>query len=301
LIRGILFDIKKFSIHDGPGIRTTVFFKGCPLRCAWCHNPESQIPHPEMTFRSSRCIGCRACVAACAQNAVTWNGGGVHTDDAQCTLCGACAQVCYAEARELVGREMSVAQAMAEIEQDVAFYDGSGGGVTVSGGEPLAQPEFLLALLRACREKEIHTVLDTCGYAPWETLDRVRPWVDLFLYDLKLIDDARHRALTEVSSAPILRNLAQLSRQGHQIVVRVPIIPGVNDDKENLRQMAAALARLPRQHPVELLPYHPAAADKYARMQKPYDLTHVRPPSDERMAELADLLRDVGLHVNTGG
>lgn len=301
MITGTIFDIKKFSIHDGPGIRTTVFFKGCPLHCAWCHNPESQTFRPELTFRPERCIGCRACLAACAKNAITRNGDGVRTDAVQCILCGACVEVCYAEAREVVGRDMTTAQAMAEIERDVAFYDQSGGGVTFSGGEPLAQSEFLLALLRACREKKIHTALDTCGYASWKTLNRVRPWVDLFLYDLKLMDDARHRALTGVSNAPILRNLTRLSRQGHQIVIRVPIIPEINDDAENLRQMAAALARLPHRHPVNLLPYHPTAAHKYERLHKPYRLSHVRPPSEERMVELADLVRGFDLHVKTGG
>src|SRR5512146_3344760 len=189
-IHGLVFDIRKFSLHDGPGIRTTVFFKGCPLSCWWCHNPESQSAAVEMLFRASRCIACRACLVACEQGAITWNGRGPVTDAEKCHLCGACAAACCAEARQQVGREMTVEQVMAEVECDVAFYDESGGGVTFSGGEPLLQRDFLLALLRACRAKEIQTALDTSGFAAWETIERVRDDVDLFLYDLKLIDDA---------------------------------------------------------------------------------------------------------------
>jgi pyruvate formate lyase activating enzyme len=301
LITGIVFDIKKFSIHDGPGIRTTVFFKGCPLSCWWCHNPEGQSPEPELVLRASRCIRCGACLEVCDQGAISWDGDVVFTDREKCVLSGACVEVCYAEAREIVGQEMTVAQVMAEIERDIAFYDQSGGGVTFSGGEPLSQPGFLLVLLRASKEKEIHTAVDTCGFATWETLDSIRKHVDLFLYDLKLMDDARHRRFTGVSNELILKNLQRLSAQGHDIFLRVPIIPGINDDAENIRQIGTFAAALPRLNRVDILPYHRAAAEKYHRLSKVYGLPETHPPSDERMAEITQILRGFGLPVKTGG
>jgi pyruvate formate lyase activating enzyme len=301
LITGTVFDIKKFSIHDGPGIRTTVFFKGCPLRCWWCHNPESQALGPELMVRAGRCIQCEACLSACTHGAISRDSGVISTDAAKCVACGACAEVCYAEARQIVGQEMTVAQVVAEIERDVPFYDESGGGVTFSGGEPLAQPGFLLALLRACQEREIHTALDTCGFAPWETLDRVREHVDLFLYDLKLIDDDGHLKFTGVSNELILRNLQALSQRGHDVVVRVPVIPGANDNEDHVRQIGAFVASLPRLHRVDLLPYHHAGAGKYDRLHKSYRLPETYPPSDSRMAEILRVLEGFGLQVRTGG
>ena len=301
LISGTVFDIRKFSIHDGPGIRTTVFFKGCPLVCGWCHNPESQARARELVFREGRCIRCGACEATCAQHAISSRDDVMVTDGETCRLCGECVAVCYAEAREIVGREMTAAQVMAEIERDVAFYDESGGGATFSGGEPLLQRDFLLALLQACRQQEIHTALDTCGFAAWETLDSLRGYVDLFLYDLKLMDAARHRRFTGVSNELILQNLQRLSDRGHAIVLRVPIIPGINDDAENIRQVSALAAALPHLDRVDLLPYHGMGAEKYPRVNQAYSLPETRPPSQERMAEIAETMKTFGLQVNIGG
>ena len=300
MIKGTVFDVKKFSIHDGPGIRTTVFFKGCPMDCWWCHNPESQAPGPEMMFRARRCIHCGACAPACPQGAISIEGDVVTTDGEKCTLCGACVEICYAQAREMVGQKMTVAQVMAQIEQDVVFYDESGGGVTFSGGEPLSQRDFLLALLRACKEKEIHTTLDTCGLATWDALESVREHVDLFLYDLKLVDDARHLKFTGVSNALILKNLRALSERGHDIMLRVPIVPGVNDADEDVRHIGALAATLPHLQGVDILPYHHIHVDKYERLNKVYRLPDTRPPSPERMAEITHILQGFDLDVKTG-
>jgi pyruvate formate lyase activating enzyme len=255
----------------------------------------------ELAFWENRCIRCGACLAACTQGAIAWVGQGPVTDKEKCVRCGACAAVCYAEARESVGQEMTVDQAMAEIERDIAFYDESGGGVTFSGGEPLVQRDFLLALLQACKEKEIDTAVDTCGFATWETLERVREYVDLFLYDLKLMDDARHRKFTGVPNEPILSNLRALSQRGHNIVLRVPIIPGINDDDESVCQIGAFAATLPHLNGVDLLPYHHIGVDKYARLNKTYELPETRSPSDERIAKIAHILQEFGLQVRIGG
>jgi pyruvate formate lyase activating enzyme len=264
---GKVFDIQKFSLHDGPGIRTTVFFKGCPLNCWWCHNPESQAFGLEMMFQAKRCIRCGACEAVCTHGAISQNGDLVSTNEEACTLCGACVESCYAEAREIVGQEMTVAQVMAEIERDVIFYDESSGGVTFSGGEPLLQGDFLCSLLKACKDREIHTTLDTCGFAAWETLDRTRGFVDLFLYDLKLM----------------------------------PIIPGVNDDEKNIRQTGEFATTSLGLNQVDILPYHHTAADKYSRLKRAYELSKIRPPSNDDVAKIAQILRGFGLQVRIGG
>ena len=301
MAKGIVFDIKKFSIHDGPGIRTTVFLKGCPLRCWWCHNPESQRLKPEIMLRGERCIECAACLDVCEQSAISINGNGVVTDRSLCIQCGICTNTCYAEARELVGREMTVAEVMTEIEADLSFYDQSSGGVTFSGGDPLMQKDFLLALLIACREREIHTAVDTSGSFSWQTLEMIRPYVDLFLYDIKTMDEERHKEVTGVSNRLILNNLRALSAQGHNIVLRVAIVPGINDDPENLRRTAEFAASLPFLESVSLLPYHDTAVHKYANMNREYHLPDVVPPADDRMGALADFLRGYGLKVKVGG
>ncbi len=301
MITGIVFDIRKFSIHDGPGIRTTVFFKGCPLRCRWCHNPEGLAPRPELMLHTNRCIHCGACLEVCPHGAISHTGELISTDAERCVGCGACVAVCYAEARRIVGREMTPAQVMAEIEQDAPFYDESGGGATFSGGEPLLQWEFLLELLRACKARGIHTAVDTCGFAPWEALDTIREYVDLFLYDLKLINAARHRQFTGVSNAPILRNLQMLAQRGSALILRLPLIPGVNDAAEDLHRWGEFVAALPHILQVDILPYHRLGAEKYERLNRPYGLPELRPPSAERLAEVAQILAAFGLNVNIGG
>ena len=301
MTHGLIFDIKKYSIHDGPGIRTTIFFKGCPLSCWWCHNPESQSSQREVILHENRCIRCGACIAACPQHAIAWLDGEPITDRAVCQRCGTCINECYAEVRQIVGREMTVDLVMAEIEPDLAFYDESQGGVTFSGGEPLLQRDFLLALLQACKANELHTAIDTSGFASWETFDQIRPFTDLFLYDLKLIDDDRHREFTGVTNQPILRNLQDLSALGHSIVIRIPIVPGLNDDDESIRQLAEFIAALPRRHPIDLLPYHHIAVDKYLRLGRPYRLFEIRRPDTDRLNEIALRLQQFDLPITIGG
>ena len=301
MLTGVVFDIKRFSIHDGPGIRTTVFLKGCPLRCAWCHNPESQRPEPQVMLRPSRCIVCGECVDQCPQGAIQWNGQGPITDRALCIACGTCTAYCAGEARELIGEEKSTAEVLAVIKRDLAFFDESGGGVTFSGGEPLNQQPFLLALLQGCKALEIHTAVDTCGATSWAALERIRPFVDLFLYDIKLLDDGRHRQATGSSNSVILDNLRRLAEAGARIQLRMAIIPGVNDDEENLRQTAEFAAGLPGVRGISLLPFHNSAREKYANLSLDYVLDGVQSPDEERMLEIGRIMAGYGLEVSLGG
>lgn len=301
LPRGIIFDIKKFSIHDGPGIRTTVFLKGCPLHCLWCHNPEGISYKSEIHFFENRCIGCQDCVDACLNQALMFDGYQRIHDAYKCRACGSCAEVCPAEAAYLVGTPRTVQEVMDEIMTDLIYYDQSGGGVTFSGGEPLGQIEFLLALLTACQDNGIHTALDTCGHVPYEQIERVRPLVNLFLYDIKVMDSERHMRYTGVPNHRILENLTALSRSNSRVIARIPIIPGVNDDDENLNQTGLFLASLSNIQDVSILPYHRTATDKYRRMKANYQLIDLTPPTENRMIEIAESLEMYGLTVNIGG
>jgi pyruvate formate lyase activating enzyme len=296
LASGVVFDIRRFSVHDGPGIRTTVFLKGCPLRCPWCHNPEGLSAAPELVWRSERCSRCGSCIAACPEDALEWVDDLPTLDASRCTLCGICADECYAQAREVVGRAMDADAVLAQVERDLPFYEESGGGVTFSGGEPLAQPEFLAELLRGAQARGIHTALDTCGYAPWNALDDLRTDVDLFLYDLKLVDEERHRSVTGVSNAAILDNLERLAERGHRIVLRLPLVPDINDDEPNLRAIGGLAARLGVER-VVVLPLHRLGRDKYARLGRTYELSTIAIPTDAHVAQAIDLLRGAGAVV----
>jgi pyruvate formate lyase activating enzyme len=299
---GAVFDVKRFAIHDGPGIRTTVFFKGCPLSCLWCHNPESQRAQPELLYWAERCAGCGACVAACPVDAVSLEGGSAVTNRSLCTGCGACIEVCPSQAREIAGEVWSLGRLLDAVERDVLFYDESGGGLTLSGGEPLAQPEYAQAALAACRDRRIHTAVDTCGFAEWDVVDAVASQTDLFLYDVKHLDDDRHRELTGVSNARILENLEQLSEADRRIWIRYPIIPGENDAEGEIVALGRLVSRLKTVDAIHLLPFHRGGERKRTRL----GLSPTSLPMDASAAASADaaatVLRQlVDAEVQVGG
>jgi len=269
---GLIFDVKRFSLHDGPGIRTTIFFLGCPLRCAWCQNPESQ-PRESRLFRAgAKCLGCRACAAACTHNAVQFTDDGREWLADRCVRCGACSRICPSGALSLVGTFETAANLERTVLRDRAFYARSGGGLTLSGGEPLAQPAFAREILYRCHEQGIHTALDTTACAAWSTLAGLLPYTDLVLLDIKAFDPDRHRRLTGVSNEIILANAVALAESNVDLVVRVPIIPGQNDDEKDLRAVAHFLSVLPGLKRVELLPFNRIAQAKYSRLGLDYPL-----------------------------
>lgn len=298
---GIVFDIQRFSLHDGPGIRTTVFLKGCGLRCWWCHNPESQQPNPELLLRTELCLRCGACVGECPQTAIQRDGDQFITNRAVCARCGSCVATCVAGARELAGQEMTVDQVMDEVLRDVIFYNESGGGVTFSGGEPLLQSDFLFDLLQACKMHELHTVVDTCGYATSDVLARVRSCVDLFSYDVKVMDDTLHRKVTGASNQLILDNLRYLAEHNHPVLVRVPIIPNINDDKNNLGQIGGLVRSMSNIQGVSVLAYHTLGKNKYERLGRLDPMPETVAPSEDTMLEAKCLLESFGLNVTIGG
>lgn len=302
MIKGYIFDIKKYALHDGPGIRTTVFFKGCPLRCLWCHNPEGQNAGREIMLRPGRCLeGCARCIDICPLKAISKSGSFPVINASLCNCCGLCAEACPTEALEIIGREVTPAEVIDEVMKDFVFYQQSGGGVTFSGGEPLMQPEFLQELLRLAKKYNLHTVVDTSGYARFELFLRILPLVDLFLYDLKIIDGARHRRFTGKDNQLILENLKKLVALTDNVIIRIPIIPSINDDEKSLKEMIEFIASLGRIKAIELLPYHTLGKDKYGRLGRDYQLVDLKKPSSEEMNRIADYFKQNNLSVLIGG
>ncbi|MBN2356634.1 glycyl-radical enzyme activating protein [candidate division KSB1 bacterium] len=291
----------RFAVNDGPGIRTTVFLKGCPLHCAWCHNPESISPAPELMLRPERCIACGACLSVCPQRAIEKIDGRYVTHRRLCRECGACADACPAEVRSLIGKMMTVEEVMREVEKDKIFYQSSGGGVTLSGGEPLMQPQFSSALLTACKNKKIHTAVDTSGYAPLSIVKKTNKYVDLFLFDLKILDEELHIKYTGFSLQPILTNLSWLCRNANELVVRVPLIPGINDAPDQIEKIGRFVAGKKSIKEIQLLPYHRSGADKYARLALEYTLPNLVSPGRQKMQEIASSLQKHIQTVSIGG
>jgi pyruvate formate lyase activating enzyme len=304
---GFVFDIKRFAVHDGPGLRTTVFLKGCPLSCLGCHNPEGQRLGPELLFRPDRCTACGDCVPACPSRALTLEEGTLTVHWDRCELTGACVEVCLPGALELVGQARPVEEILDLLEDDRIYYDESKGGVTFSGGDPFAQPDFLRALLEGCQERELPVVLDTCGHVHPDTFREMAPQARHILFDLKLMDEARHEAFTGVHNRWILDNLAWVARgcpsEGPcpTLTVRLPLIPGINDDEENLAAVGRFLTGLGRIPPVDILPYHRLGVDKYHRMGREYLLSDVAPPQAQAIERAVLLLREAGLDVTVRG
>ena len=298
---GLVFDVQRFSLQDGPGIRTTLFLKGCPLACVWCHNPESMTGAPEILVTPDRCIACGACVDACPLGLPSGVGGGWALPRTSCEACGRCAEACPTRARRVAGRPMTVDEAVEAATRDRVFYDQSGGGVTFSGGEPLQQADFVIACLDVLRARGVHVAVDTCGLVEREVLLRAAASTDLFLYDLKHMDGGAHAELTGAPNGRILENLAALAAAHDEIWVRVPVVPGLNDAPANVTRTAAFAASLPSVRRVSLLPYHALGEHKRERVGAAGPEFEGSTPSPASLRDIAAVFEDAGLHTTIGG
>jgi pyruvate formate lyase activating enzyme len=295
---GLVFDIQKYSLHDGPGIRTTVFMKGCPLACRWCSNPESQNPKQEIMTYDIRCIGCGKCAEVCSTGAITFDGAKREIDWEKCDECLECARVCPARGIECVGRHMTIDEVVAKVEQDRVFYENSGGGMTVSGGEPLVQWEFVSSVLQRCREKGLHTALDTSGMAPWKNLERVLEHADLVLFDIKHMDSAIHKKGTGVGNETILENARKVAERA-TTWIRIPLIPGFNDSESNVTRAAHFAGEIGAEK-ISLLPYHNLGSSKYPKLGRTYPMEDAPLLGEEKVKELKSRLEAMGLKVEIG-
>lgn len=303
MIQGTVFDIQTYSLHDGPGIRTLVFLKGCPLSCAWCQNPESQRRQPEVLLYAEKCTGCGQCVPVCPNRAISLKEGKSHTDRAICKACGQCAAACPNEARTMAGRIMSDEEVFREVKKDENFYKRSGGGVTLSGGEPLAQAAFSASILKLCKQAGLHTAIETSGMADWETFKQVLEYVDLVLFDLKHLNSPVHQKCTGVPNDLILENVKRIRRDySIPIAARIPVVPGYNADIGNIEATARFIAtELGRETRVNILAYHRLGETKYDRLEKDGSRINITPPSAEQMADIQKAMEAFGLTVSIGG
>lgn len=291
-MEGKIFDIQRFCVHDGPGIRTVVFFKGCPLKCIWCHNPESQKVSKCLAFYSHKCISCGACSAACPNGCHSFVDRKHALNREGCILCGKCASACSVGAIELLGRRATVVELLSEVMRDSLFYKNSGGGLTVSGGEPLLQSEFLFELLKSAKEQGIHTCVETCGFADSETVTKIAKYTDIFLYDIKESDDDRHKELTGVPFSPILENLMLLNSLGAKIILRCPLIPNVNTREEHIANIARIASSLDNLLEINVMAYHLLGNDKYDALDMDNKMRGHAAMTVEQKEKYADLIRN---------
>lgn len=297
-LMGVVFDIQHYAIHDGPGIRTIVFMKGCPLDCPWCHNPESKSFKSEFMWWPDKCIGCKACVQSCIKNAIVLNPN-LIIDEEKCIKCGSCVTACYSEALELVGKNMTVEEVMDEIKKDIVFYEESGGGVTFSGGEPFSQPDFLYDLLMACKNEKIHTAIETCGFTDSENILKIRDFVDLFLYDIKILDSDLHEKFTGVKNELIFKNLNLL--KGKNVIIRIPLIPHINDDINQVQLLGEFLS-FNGFNEIHILPYHKVGSEKLKRLNtSKTPFYFVETPSEDAIRTIVQKLKKFNLNVKVGG
>lgn len=300
----LITSIQKYSIHDGDGIRTTVFFKGCPLSCVWCHNPETQNYGKDVMYDEERCVGCQSCMAACPQKAISAKEDKVVTDLKLCDKCGTCNDYCLQNIREIAGKEYTINELVKELRKDEMFYEESGGGVTLSGGEVMTSDmDYVEELVKKLKRIGISVTIDTCGFAPYENFKRLLPYVETFLYDIKAMEDETHKKYIGVSNRLIFENLERLYQDGARIYIRIPVIREVNGTKE---QMEAVIAYLKEKniHPpqINLLAYHNTGAGKYGRLGQDYEGKELHAPTNDEMNEFAELFKNAGFqNTKIGG
>lgn len=299
-LRALIFNIQRYSIHDGNGIRTIVFFKGCPLKCPWCANPESQMATRQIMYYQNRCASCLRCVEHCPIHAIKPSETGILLDYDACKVCGTCASSCLSNSLEVVGRTIGLDELLDIVERDRIFYDGSDGGVTLSGGEPLMQPEFAAAFAKACKWRGLRTAMETSGFQTWDRAWPVFENIDQILLDIKMVDEDKHLKVVGVPNDVIKRSAEELVRRGKDITIRVPVIPGFNNDPEEIIQIAQFAERIGVEK-IHLLPYHRLGTGKYAQIGKTYTLSDIMPPSQEEMAGLCHVVSQFGIKCQIGG
>jgi len=301
-LKAYVSNIQRFSVHDGQGIRTTIFLLGCPLRCKWCQNPETLNSKPVIMMNQGLCAECGACMNACPQRAISLDEQGIMiTDNQQCNYCFECTAACYFNARQVSGRQYTSDELFHDVIKDKEFYLSSGGGVTISGGEPTMHTDYCCQLFKMLKEQGIHAAIETCGYTKWESFERLIPVADLFLYDIKLFDENKHKKWTGVSNELILENLIKLDQANQNIIIRIPLIPTVNDDEAEFMKIIGFVKKLQAVEEVHILPFHQLGSSKYKLVGKLYDLEDLPEENNDRVEKCKNIALDAGFRVSIGG